>query len=92
MTKKVFKIKTALFNDKIDRKSYLHAKSDHPESLKNVVCTVKCCVSKKLVQQTLNLNANKKYCSCSLLAKVMIHIRLKPKLTPKTTLNFLCYH
>ena len=79
------RLQTTLFKKNTDRQSYLHAKYDHPVSLKKVYRSVKYCESKESVQQTANSSAIVQYCKDNLQKVVMTLLRLKPKLR---TLNF----
>ena len=78
------KLQITLCKKDTDKQSYLHAKSNHPVSLKKSIPSsqipVKYCVSKESVQETANSSAIVKYCKSNLQKEVMTHLRMKPKL------------
>ena len=74
------KVQITLCKKNTDKQSYLHAKSNHPVSLKKVYRPVKYCVSKESVEQTANSRAIVKCCMSILQKEVMTHLQLKPKL------------
>ena len=64
------RLQKTLFKKK-QTQSYLHPKFDNPALLKKSICTVKYCVSKESIQQTVNLSAVIKYCKSNLQKDVM---------------------